>query len=618
MAAEDQSVSTKLTLEYEAIRRQQYEVISDLLDVLPRIGSLEDDRAVQVRDALFHADNPYMAVFVGPFSSGKSSIINALLGDDDLLRVGPTPTTDRITILRWGENPDRMTSGGDVDTVFHPSPLLKKVSFVDTPGMESIFQQHEDTTRSFLHRSDTVFMVMPSTQAMSAKNMETLQILKQYGKNIIILINQADLLSEAEVMSLQEYVQDQSRTQLGYKPEVWMISAKKGMQANAGETRNEELWRESGLHNLESYIGKQLSDVGRLRQKLQTPLQITQNTTQAALEAVRENQSLFDQYASIDENIRTQLETQRRTQQRNVRDDKEDIEALFQKASERGRAALREQFQFSRALASVGRGTLELFRLGGMLSPAGTSQMRLAFERQNALEPLGDLDKRVDDLSARLEGRDMQDINNIADYAQSQVKVLPEPVQKKLIGQISPPQNYKRTAMMDVRDDLAEIEDKARQAETDNLDEVMRNTVVYLAIYEIILLLFGFVIVGVLVNQPDGTVAGLLVGVLVMMMLGLGFVPLRGRMLENAYASQIKALQDKYLHTLDRAAEEQINYGMKLRRDAVAPLLSLIESQTETQNEQLEKLQSIQQRLVEIEASLADMGKMRLLAGLRN
>jgi hypothetical protein len=77
-------------------------------------------------------------------------------------------------------------------------------------------------------------------------------------------------------------------------------------------------------------------------------------------------------------------------------------------------------------------------------------------------------------------------------------------------------------------------------------------------------------------------------------------------------------LQNRYLETLSGAAEEQIDYGVQLREDTVEPLLSLIEAQTETQSEQLEKLQSIQQQMVEIESSLADMGKSRLLAGLRN
>src|SRR5690606_13210211 len=101
---------------------------------------------------------------------------------------------DRISILRWAEEPSPMRSG-DVDTVFHPSPLLKKVSFVDTPGLESVFQQHGETSRRFLHRSDTVILVMLATQAMTQRNLDYLKMLKDYGKNVIVIINQADLLT---------------------------------------------------------------------------------------------------------------------------------------------------------------------------------------------------------------------------------------------------------------------------------------------------------------------------------------------------------------------------------------------------------------------------------------
>ncbi|MEM6282630.1 MAG: dynamin family protein [Chloroflexota bacterium] len=617
MAAEESSIGTKLTLEYENIRRKEYEVISELLEVLPRIGNMEEDRVAQVRDALFHADNPYLAVFVGAFSSGKSSIINALLGEGGLLRVGPTPTTDRITILRWGEDAERMASGGEVDTVFHPSPLLKKVSFVDTPGTESIFREHEDTTQKFLHRSDTVFMVMASTQAMSAKNLETLQALKQYGKNIIIVINQADLLDDEEKATLQQYVQEQSQEKLGYRPEVWLVSAMHGLQARSNGHRDIDAWHASGMNRFEEYINRQLGDIPRLRQKLQTPLQISQNASQAALNSVRENQSIFDQYTSIAENVRTQMDTQQRAQQRNVRDAKEDIEQRFRESSERGKEAIRDMFQLSKAVNAVGRGTLELVRLGNLLRPTEDSNLRLAFENRKALEPLQALPRHVDDLAAQLEGRDLKDIDNLVSYSQTQLKLLPDAMRSKMIGDIRAPQSYNRSPMMNIRDDLATVEDEARQVEVQNLDDQLRNTVVYLAIYEVILLLFGAVIVGVLVNAPDATIVFTLVGVLVMMMLGLLFVPLRGRMIENAYASQMIRLQNRYLDLLTGATDEQIRYGMKLREDAVSPLLTLIESQTETQNEQLKKLQSIQQQMVAIESSLADLGKRGLLGALR-
>ncbi len=607
---------TKLAVDYETIRRKEHEVITDLLDVLPRIETVGEDRITQVRDALFHADNPFLMVFVGPFSSGKSSILNALLSRD-LLRVGPTPTTDRITILRWGEDSERMSSGGDVDTVFHPSPLLKKVSFVDTPGTESIFREHEQTTRKFLHRSDVVFMVLPSMQAMSAKNLEVLQELKQYGKNIIILINQADLLDNEEVDDVRQYVQEQSQARLGYKPDVWFVSAKHGLAANEGNERDADLWEQSGLTQLERYIDKQLGDVQRLRQKLQTPLQISQNAATNALTAVRENQTMFDKYAGISENVRTQIDSQQRTLERIVRDEKAEIDLRFQEAIERGRRAIGDQFSFSRALGSVGRGTLELVRMGNLLTPADSSAMRAAFERHKVFQPLQQLPQHVNDLSSRLEGRDLQDIDNLVGYAREQTKNLPDAMQEKMIGRISASQNYDRAPLLSVRDELEHIEDEAQQVQVSNLDEKLRNSVVYLAIYEIVLLLFGVVIAGILVSAPDGTVAGLLVGVMLMMAVGLLFVPLRGHMLQNQYSRRMQDLQQRYLNQLDTATDNQLRQGKKLREDAVMPLLSLIESQTETQNEQLSKLQNIQQRMVEIESSLADLGKSRLLAGLR-
>jgi small GTP-binding protein len=207
----DENQETGLAAKYESIRRREYDLISDLLELLPRIDALDEERVSQVRDALFHADHPFLLVFVGPFSSGKSSLINALLGDDDLLAIGPTPTTDRISILRYGDDAHRMESGGEVDTVFYPSPLLQKVSFVDTPGLESIFQKHEETTRKFLHRSDVVLLVMLATQAMTSRNVDYLQQLKDYGKKVIILINQSDLLTDEEQETVRKYVVEQSQ-----------------------------------------------------------------------------------------------------------------------------------------------------------------------------------------------------------------------------------------------------------------------------------------------------------------------------------------------------------------------------------------------------------------------
>ena len=54
----------KLIQDYEAIRLREYELITDMLEVLPRIDNIGEQRIGQVRDAMFHADHPYLMVLV--------------------------------------------------------------------------------------------------------------------------------------------------------------------------------------------------------------------------------------------------------------------------------------------------------------------------------------------------------------------------------------------------------------------------------------------------------------------------------------------------------------------------------------------------------------------------
>lgn len=604
---------TQLTTDYESLRHREYDLMNKLLDTLPKIDNLGEDRITQVRDALFHADHPFLMVFVGPFSSGKSSLMNALLGEKDLLRVGPIPTTDRISILRWGDESQKMDSGGEVDTVFHPLPLLKQVSLVDTPGLESVFQKHEDTTRKFLHRADIVLLVMLATQAMTSSNVEYLQTLRQYGKKIIIVINQADLLSPDEANTVKNYVVEQSEDRLGFKPDVWLVSAKTGLDAYQNGERDETLWKASGLDQLETYIEQKLGDVDRMRQKLQTPLQIMQNVNQVALEAVQANQSVLDQYQSIADNVKQQLSAYQREQEKIVRETNDAITIKFQETIDRGGVAIAELFQLSRAVSSVWRGFIELVGIARLFRRKKTySYTRLAFEKHEVFEPIRELPSVVDKLGPRLEGKDMQDVDDLVKYANREIKALPENIRNKVIGDIQPPVRYDRSMLQSVRSDLEAIEDEALKVETENLDRSLRNMLFTLAIWEFL------VVVGLLAmifaggNQAPTVIFALVVLGLV----GLLIMPLVGRVLKVRHANRILKIQARYIDTLTVASDKQVDYGMGLRRDVVSPLTRLVETQTQIQTEQLNQLQAAQKEMGSIESDLAKLGKRNLL-GLR-
>jgi GTP-binding protein EngB required for normal cell division len=626
---------TRLVTSYESLRRREYELITTLLDILPKVENLGEERISQVRDALFHADYPFLMVFVGPFSSGKSSIINALVGKDDLLRVGPVPTTDRISILRYGDEPQYMDSGGEVDTVFHPNELLKQVSFVDTPGLESIFQKHEETTRRFLHRSDVVLLVMLATQAMTAANLNYIRMVREYGKKVIILINQSDLLTADEQAQVRDYVLEQGRDLLGAQPEVWMVSARQGIEAwvkggdhAIGENGNQpqkpdrdiELWQESGLYRLEEYITTQITDADRLRQKLQTPLQILQNVNQVALDAVKSNQAVLDQYQSISDNVEQQLTSYKREQDKIVREMNDLIRAKFDATSDRGGEAIMDIFQLSRALPSVSRGFVELIGVARLFRRRDQpySQTRLAFEKHKVFEPVRELPDLVSELGPRLEGKDMQDVDDLVKYAHREIGALPQEIRGKVIGKVQTPVQYDRSQLQDVRASLEEIEQEALSDETERLDQSLRNTLYALAIWEflIIVSLIALILSGSITFDTVESI-GFMVFMLALGIGGFLLMPLMGRGLKAAHASRMNKLSTKYVDTLTVAADKQVDYGMRMRREVVAPLTRLVEAQTAIQTGQLNRLQAAQQEMVNIESELAKLGKRRLI-GLRN
>jgi small GTP-binding protein len=574
-----------------------------------------------MRDALFHADHPFLIVLVGPFNSGKSSIINALLGEPELLPIGPVPTTDHIAILRWGEQPQRLAAGGgEADTVFYPAPLLQKVSLVDTPGLESIFQKHEQITRKFLHRSDVVLMVMLATQAMTASNLEYLQQLKEYGKKVILVINQVDLLSSEETQTVRDYVMEQSQSRLGFRPDVWLVSARKGMAARRNGELDKMAWKESGLSRIEEWVDDQLSDVERLRQKLQTPLQIVKNVNQAALMSVRNNQSALDQYQGISANIEQQLAAQKRDQEKNIRDINAELSDLFGAVAMRGSEAIRDIFRFGNALRSIWGGILELIGLSGLVKRAGKSYTQVAFERRNAFEPVDQLAHVADKVGPRLEGKDIQDVDDLVKYARREIEVLPESLRTKVIGNVQSPIKYDRMALQEVRPALEAIETEARQVETSRLEQILRNSMLYLAVFEILLIIFGVALLSGGANflPPEQRQMSWLI---VLFLIGLGvlallYMPLRGRLLESSYTNRMLKIQSRYIEALSKAADKQLDYGMRLRRDAVQPLTRLIEAQTQIHADQLADLQAAEREIVSIEKELTSLGKRNLL-GLR-
>ena len=613
----EQTADEKLLQAYHSIRQREHKLIHDLLPTLRKIDALPEQHIDQVRDAMFHTDHPYLMVLVGPFNTGKSSMINALMGSETLLKTGATPTTDSIQILRWGEEAERMESGREVDTVFYPSPLLRKVSLVDTPGLESVFRSHEQTTRQFLHRADVVLLIMIATQAMTASSLETMQMFKDYGKKVIIAVNQCDLLNEQERNEVREFVRTQSKSKLGIQPEIWMLSAKQGLNANNNNERDENAWHASGMVQIESYINRQLGDASRLRQKLQTPLQIIQNIHSRALQAVKQNQSALSHYQSIHENIEQQLAAQQRRQDQSVRQLNMEIEAQFQEIAERSQTALHEMFKLSRSLRSFFSGILQFIGLARIFGRMRRPHVEKAFLTHQVFEPRAEINRIVSNLGPRLEGQDMQDIDDLVKYGKGEAAKLPANLQQKIIGDIQAPVSYLRQHIQELDNALEPIEQSIKTLELQQLEDAFRNSLLYLASWQLIIIVLLIAFARFSPTMEDDFLRLLVMIVLPLTaILGFLMLPIRGRMLHTRFANRLNVLSRQYQDTIATAADKQIDYGIQLRKDAIAPLTRLIEAQTLIYNKQTEKLRASEQVITSIESDLNSLGK-RTFLGVR-
>src|ERR687890_2351380 len=109
----------------QEIRVREQELLQRLATALERFGSdvaAEDLRHFQqARDQL---NGLFLLVIAGEFNSGKSSFINALLGER-VLPEGVTPTTDRINVLKWGEAASERVAQEFLLERTHPARVLR-------------------------------------------------------------------------------------------------------------------------------------------------------------------------------------------------------------------------------------------------------------------------------------------------------------------------------------------------------------------------------------------------------------------------------------------------------------------------------------------------------------
>jgi hypothetical protein len=82
------------------------------------------------------------------------------------------------------------------------------VNVVDTPGLNSIHPEHEETARKFIAEADAVLWLFTVDQAAKATEGEALGKIKAAGKKILGVLNKIDRCSPEELARIVAHVQD--------------------------------------------------------------------------------------------------------------------------------------------------------------------------------------------------------------------------------------------------------------------------------------------------------------------------------------------------------------------------------------------------------------------------
>jgi small GTP-binding protein len=295
----------------------------------------------------------FLLVVVGEFNAGKSTFINALLGDT-LLPAGATPTTEAIEVIRYRRSKSRKptSESGSIREWRHPNTGGEGVAIVDTPGSGSVFRQHEKTAKSFLHRADLVIFVLSAKRAFAETERLYLELAQSFGKKIILVINQADLLEEQERAEVEAFVRRQAKELLNLEPPLFVVSAKEAL-------RRRKQGDGSGIEHVRNHLNRSFMQVPPAKQKLLAQLALAERLVAKYREVLSGRLRLVGDDEQQAEQVRMELEAQANQlyQQRDATID--EVVTVFENLRRRGKRFIDDNLRLSRLRHALDSGRLE-------------------------------------------------------------------------------------------------------------------------------------------------------------------------------------------------------------------------------------------------------------------
>ena len=332
-----------LTNKQHIIISEEKKLLSSNSIFLSSINGNKDDLNL-LQDTQAQLDELFLIVIAGEYNSGKTAFINTLLGGS-FLKTGITPTTDKITILGYGDSQREQIIEPGRSSIELPVPFLKDIHIVDTPGTNAILRKHESLTTDFIPRSDIVIFVTSVDRPFTESERSFLEKIISWGKKIIFVINKIDIVENQEdLLEVVDFVSNNAQKLLGLSPVIFTISAKNSL-ANLKKGIKDD-----SLTKIENYIHNTLDQKERIRIKLNNPMHILENLTNKYEEINQANIKLIQEDSNLLDDIHGQISLFREDSLRRFDFRYADIDNAILEFEKRGQSFFEETFRIGRIL----------------------------------------------------------------------------------------------------------------------------------------------------------------------------------------------------------------------------------------------------------------------------
>jgi small GTP-binding protein len=565
------------------LRAREQELLGRLARALEAFGpDVQSTDLQRFREATEQLAGLFLLVIAGEFNSGKSSFINALLGER-VLPEGVTPTTDRINLLRHGPEPTEHALEAYLLERTHPAELLRELSVVDTPGTNAVIRRHEELTRDFIPRADLVLFVTSADRPFSESEREFLERIREWGKKIVFIVNKVDILAgPAEQTEVLAYVRENAAALLGETPQVFPVSARRAVQARtSGETT---LWEQSGFDAVEEYLLRTLDQEERIRLKLLNPLNVGLRLAARYKDAAFERLKLLTHDLEALQSIDAQLALFHQEMLRDFEPRLSRLELMLNEMEGRGQRFFEE--------------TIRLSRIRSLLD---SESIKRAFEREVVGDTPQQLDAEVGRLIDWIVERNLkvwQDVSQFVDRRRLSLH------QEGMLGEVPTTFSYNRQALLDSvgRVSREVIGGYDRERESRAIADEVQGAFATTALAEA-----GAIGLGTLVATVVTGAAADVTGILLATALAVGgfyVIPRRRRQAQQDFRRRVGEIRSRLKEGLTRQVHHEVTQSTDRINEAIAPYRRFVHSQQQRINEARGELVATEDALLRLRGEI--------------